>query len=199
MTDFFNKYFEEHIDYPSDIIHNPLPINEMWNYVSSDILNAFINYVKPIKWYALDRYTNLDWEIDSLDETALGRYTKREAIKSFIDGELKFSHTNLKMFDDDCIILAEYDFKYNDWEYEDDEYKELSNMNHFIFFWFDCDTSDCSIGKFRTTDSKEDVIKSLETMLNEDSKGHTIEKQYDNGLSSYTEIPVNLLSGWISF
>lgn len=25
------------------------------------------------------------------------------------------------------------------------------------------------------------------------------EEQYDNGLSSYTEIPVNLLSGWISF
>lgn len=191
MSDFYEKYFEDQINYPKHVVHEPLPIDTLWNYVSSDILNAFINHVKPIKWYAIDRYTNLNWVVDNK--------TKRDTIEGFISQQLKFPHTKLSMFNDDCIILAEYDFQYNDWEYEDTEYQELIKMNHFIFFWFDCDTSDCSIGKFRTADSKEEVINNLESTLTAQSSGAEIIKNYDSGLSSYREIPVNLLSGWISF
>lgn len=197
MIEFYEKYFEEQIDYPQNIVHDPLPINTLWNYVSCDILNSFINHVKPIKWYAIDRYTNLDWYIEI--DGVLGEGTKRDSINEFIIGHWEFPHTKLSMFDDDCVILAEYNFQYNDWEFGADEYQELIGMNHFIFFWFDCDTSDCSIGKFRTTDSKEEVIRNLESTLTEQSSGVEIIENYDSRLSSYIEIPVELLSGWISF
>jgi len=50
-------YFEDQIEYPRDVVSNPLPYGEVWTYISSTFLNGFINYVKPIKIFLIDRYT----------------------------------------------------------------------------------------------------------------------------------------------
>lgn len=49
-------YFIDVVDYPTEIVHNPIPYGTMWNYISSTFLNGVINYVKPISCYVIDRY-----------------------------------------------------------------------------------------------------------------------------------------------
>ena len=58
------NYFNESIDYPSEVAHNPIPYGTIWCYISSTFLNEFINYVNPIKCYLIDRYTPDDEKVD---------------------------------------------------------------------------------------------------------------------------------------
>ena len=54
-------YFDDKYDYPRQIAHDMLPYGTVWNYVSSTILNGFINYVKPIGIFLIDRYSYLKY------------------------------------------------------------------------------------------------------------------------------------------
>ena len=173
-------YFEDSEDYPSEIVHNPLPYGTVWCYISSTFLNGIINYVTPISCYVIDRYT-------ADDEVVREGFTKRELINSIVSGE---NHqVNLHCFQDDIIILAK--IKTN--EKDDGKY---------IFFWFDCDVSDCCIGKFETEDSQKDVINSVKNWLDErkeENKDFSIQPNMDNGILNYTELPLSFLKGWLSF
>ena len=71
-----------------------------------------------------------------------------------------------------------------------------------MFFWFDMDVSDCSIGRFETSDSKNIVFESLKNWLDEQKKeneGKIFQEQYDNGILNYHELPVSFIEGWVSF
>lgn len=178
-------YFEDNIDYPNNIMENPIPYNICWSYVSSTFLNGFINYVEPIKVFVIDRYSSNKEEVTC--EQFKG--TKRELKDKIISGDIKPFHTDLGCFNDDIMILAEF-------EHEKDE------LNHFIYFWFDCDVSDCVIGKFKTEDTKEQVIQSLVNFLEqrkEENKDFEIEEHMDNGILNYTELPLSFLNGWLKF
>ena len=67
---------------------------------------------------------------------------------------------------DDCLILAKI-------------------KDGYIYFWYDKDCSDCSIGKFETDDSESEVIVEFEKMIDESNHPKI-------------EIPINLFTGWIS-
>lgn len=181
----FWSYFEDHIDYPKNIAENPLPLNTLWQYVDSDILKGFINHVQPVSWYVLDRYNDgqpmsgirlererRNWE----DWTG----TKKELIEVLNSGERQCFHINLGYFNDDVIILAETN------KLMKDEYP-----NRYFFFWFDCDVSDCCIGQFETTDSKEEIIQNLEFTLEKLSK--------DGDVTGFTKMKNKVLQGWIQF
>jgi len=102
-------------------------------------------------------------------------------------------HTELNCFGDDIVILAGLD----DMESASDDEEKT-----YIFFWFDSDVSDCSIGKFKTTDTREEVIQSLINWLEqqkEENKGKNIEDGFDNGICHYTELPISFQSGWVSY
>ena len=93
-------------------------------------------------------------------------------------------HTKLSQFGDDIIILSEI------------------GENTYMFFWFDMDVSDCYIGRFETTDSKDEVIDSLTNWLNkqkEENEGEEFYEGIDNGIWDYHELPLSFLEGWISF
>jgi hypothetical protein len=158
------NYFEDVIEYPDDIALEPIPMNILWSYISSTFLNGFINYVKPLKIYVLDRYSP-----DKTDEI--------NNLKSQV-------HTDLGQFGDDIIMLCEIE------------------PNKYMFFWFDMDVSDCSIGRFETSDSKNIVFESLKNWLDEQKKeneGKVFQEQYDNGILNYHELPVSFIEGWVSF
>jgi len=180
-------YFTDRIEYPDDVAENPLPVGTLWEYVSHIILNGFINYVKPVKWYVLDRYEEEGDTISSIpvqDKGAPGwkkwSGTKKELISVLNSGEKEAYHFNLGNFSDDVLLLAESEQRNKD-----------KFSNRYFFFWFDCDVSDCFIGQFETADSKEQVIKSFDNTL-----------EYLKGIDTitgYTEMKNGILKGWISF
>ena len=191
-------YFDDNIDYPNEVAHNPLPYGTVWCYISSTFLNGFINYVKPIKVYQLDRYECEDepQEVDYRDKGDYGANwkkftgTKAELRKLVLDEKIQFSHTKLHLFGDDITLLAEI------------ENNEEDGKGRYMFFWFDCDVSDCCIGKFETTDTKEEVIQAMVNWLEEtkeENKGKIVEPNYDNGIVNYTELPISFLEGWLKF
>lgn len=191
-------YFDDNVDYPNEVAHNPLPYGTVWCYISSTFLNAFINYVKPIKVYQLDRYECEDGtcEVDYRDKGDYGANwkkftgTKAELRKLVLDEKIQFTHTKLHLFSDDIALLAEI------------ENNEEDSKGRYMFFWFDCDVSDCCIGKFETTDTKEEVIQAMVNWLEEakeENKGKIVEPNYDNGIVNYTELPISFLEGWLKF
>ena len=79
-------------------------------------------------------------------------------------------------FEDDVIILA----------YE-------KNTNAYWYFWFDCDVSDCSVGRFKTDLSKQQVIdlynKELDRLITE---GYDFQR-------AYYPLNVKNIQGWVKF
>lgn len=193
-------YFHSNVDYPKNMVHFPIPYGTMWAYISSTYLNGFINYVRPISVFVLDRYTPKDEDITDrknnlYDAGGYKKYynfvgTKGELIDKVVKETVKFTHTNLDCFGDDIIILAEVD---ND---------ETDCLGRYIFFWFDYDVSDCCIGKFETVDTVEQVKESVLNWLNhnkEINKHYKIDGILDNGILDYTELPLSFLNGWLKF
>lgn len=164
---FMNEYFsDEYEPLPPYKTMEPFKNGTYYNYVSNTLLNGVINYVKPIKVYLMDRYT----------EDLLKRHN---AIRRFnTDPEF---HTNLGAFEDDIILLA---------------YEEESEF--YWFFWFDCDCSDCSIGRFTTEDSKEEVVESFTQWVLERQKNFC--DYYHNGREGMAvELNCENIKGWVSF
>lgn len=187
-------YFNEKIDYPSDVALNPIPYGTVWSYISSTFLNGFVNYVKPIACFVLDRYAEDGELIGDRNFTVcnageFGKWhkwegTKKQLIDAIKNGSKAMAHTKLDCFGDDIILLTEI---------EPDKY---------MFFWFDMDVSDCSIGRFETTDPKETVISSVVNWLERektDNNGKTVTNGFDNGIVNYHGLPISFLEGWVSF
>jgi len=190
-------YFEDNIEYPSEVAHNPIPYGTIWTYVSSTFLNGFINYVNPIGCYLIDRYTpdneNISDRCISYQKKDDNKWlkfdgTKGELKDKILSGEFKMYHTKLDCFGDDIVILSEIE-------------TENEVTGKYMFFWFDMDCSDCSIGKFETTDTKEQVIESVINWLEKDKSENinkTVEKYSDSGIVNYTKLPLSFLKGWIT-
>jgi hypothetical protein len=190
-------YFEEKIEYSKDIAHNPIPYGTVWTNVSSTFLNGFINYVKPIACFIADRYTDPDTLIgNDLSVCNKGEFqkwhkwegTKKELIAKISSGEKEVYHTKLNCFEDDVIVLAEIE-------------SEEGKKGRYMFFWFDRDVSDCSIGKFETSDKKEDVIESVINWLDETkNENYIFQENTESGIVNYKQIPADkLMKGWIKF
>ena len=79
---------------------------------------------------------------------------------------------------------------------------ENNDTNKYIFFWFDMDCSDCSIGKFETDELESDVIQSVVNWLEEcktENVGKIVEENMDNGIVNYHQLPLSFIKGWVSF
>lgn len=177
-------YFDDTIDYPKEVIHNPIPYGTVWNYIASTYLNGIVNYAKPLKLFVVDRYTARTAKIGG------SNVTKQKLMDSFITGNIHRGDWRLSAFEDDIILLGKV------------ETDTLDDVGRYVFFYFDRDVSDCSVGKFETSDSEEEVMQSLYTWLDscvEAKKYVTISGDMDNGIINYTELPLSFLVGWISF
>lgn len=193
-------YFEDVIEYPKDIAYNPIPWNIAWTYISSTFLNGFINYIEPIACYVVNRYTQenediSDREVNVCDAGKFGNWdkftgTKKELIDAIISGNKEVYHTKLNCFADDIIILAKIE----------DEFNNEKSQNKFMFFWFDMDVSDCSIGRIKTEDYEGFVIEALENWLQKEFKeNRNHETEHNESSPGFYKLPLSFLKGWVSF
>jgi len=185
-------YFNDTIEFPKNVADDPIPYGEAWVYISATFLNGFVNYMKPFGCYVINRYKKEDADISD-NNVSFGNWTKfkgtkKELIDLIISGKKEVYHTDLRCFSDDIIIVGEIEDGISD------------DNGKYIFFWFDMDVSDCSIGRFKTSDTKEEILKSVENWLHEDyveNKNH--EELHDDNTSGYHKLPLSFIKGWVSF
>lgn len=192
-------YFEDVIEYPQDVAYKPIPWNVAWNYISSTFLNGFINYVNPIACYVLNRYKQENEDISCrnisvCDRGGFGNWykfkgTKKQLIDDIISGEKELYHTDLSCFGDDIIVLAEIE----------DERNNEKGQNKFMFFWFDMDVSDCSIGRIKTDDDEGFVVNSLENWLIKEFKNNSNHESDHSDGNGFYKLPNSFLKGWVKF
>lgn len=107
---FDKKYFEEYLEWPTDIALRILPWGQLWDGQPNDLLDAFINHVEIKKAYVLSRYHHWEDEIDILPRGMMsycGVATKREIFDFLVGPNNPAIHTPLDTaFRDDVLILA---------------------------------------------------------------------------------------------
>jgi hypothetical protein len=159
----FYKYFPYEEIYP--FTQGPkeiLPLGTLYNYVSSTFLNGIVNYSEPLKAFLMERYTKWDKVLDN-------GLTKEQNFASC----LKNNDVNLGSLKDDVVILSR------------------AKNGIYTYFWFDCDVSDCFVGRFETEDPQDAVISLFDKLVND-------YEQDEKGTAK--EIPVRWLKGdWIRF
>lgn len=132
----FTDYFNDHIEYPDPTSNeNLLPIGVCYNYISSTFLNGWINYVNIIGAELISRYRAYSSNLEEMEKVK--KYTFEEM------PHFDFS----TCLSDDVLILAR------------GKNTDNSSNNQYWFFHYDKDTSDCSIGRFETNDSEQEVIE----------------------------------------
>lgn len=159
--DFIDKYFTNYAEFPERIAEDPLPLGTYWGYIGDTFLNAFINYVDVKAGYVLNRY----YKWNNEDGPDLD-YNHVVTVKDDSDLWVKFSGTKDEVYEklcekgrifhprldcdfgDDLIILA-----------------KCRDASIWYLFWFDRDSSDCSIGRFESEVSEEVLLKDLKAWL----------------------------------
>lgn len=185
------SYFDTIIESPVGIAHTMLNYNTLYTNVSSMLLNGFINYVKPIRAFLLDRYTDGNAtcaNVGAYDhEEKFARVTnvrKADLVASLDSGKYAMRNTRLKWFGDDIVVLAQVE----------------PSVGAYMFFYFDTDVKYCYIGRFCTDDPRHVVTASLAEWLkccvnndlhDKSNTGHVI--------TGYYELPISIFQGWTHF
>jgi len=186
-TGFLDKYFPDgSIQYPNPTL-TMLEVGLYHTYLSSTFLNGWINYVTPLGASLITRYRAHSKNLD--------------VAAKFHDPEnVDFRHhTRLSLLGDDVVILAcsEPDEKH--------QFLELPPEKTYWLFWFDCDVSDCEIGRFRTTIPEPQLLEEFHEWAEQSSQGLSDEYsgndncQENRGGTPAIKLDVSRLNGWISF
>ena len=165
------KYFTKRVEFP-ELSGELLPVNTLWEYVSSSFLDGIINHYNIIGWFVVDRYIYDGMEfIDTIDD--LTHEEKLERIEHVRENGLENHKLLIREFEDDIIFVG----------------KSVSEENTYCFFYYDCDVSDCSIGRFVTDDSEEVVLSEIASMVKDEFLCEELH-----------EMPVDLLlCKWVRF
>jgi len=158
-------FFDSESDYDTgDFSIGIVRENHLYRYVSSTLLEGFINYVDIIGAVLLERYDHIYPE------------DIKEAKKDF--------HTKIHKFENDVLILARSPYD-----------KEI-----VWFFWFDCDVSDCQIGRFTTKSTDERLMSMLKDYAESLIQGKPEEREEDwDFITGWVELSKTDFSGWISW
>ena len=188
MTDFVDKYFEHREMYPRGVTDDLLPPGTLYEYISSTFLNGLINYVEIQSAWLMARYQQ--WQgtgdgstqtIQVMDPPGSYKWKKIEGNKQerfeLLTTENAVCHSKLHDFGDDIVLLAK---------------SELGK--YFYLFWFDCDVSDCEVGRFSARGLVEqEVVKDFDDWCRELMEGD-LDPSEEN-----KPIPLHYFSEWISF
>ncbi len=176
----FLAYFRDREEYPREkVLADPLPWNVLWDYVAHSLLDGVVNYCKPSKAFLLSRY--LRWEGPTEVDGSLHK-THGERVDFLLSNP--DSHTRLSKFGDDVLMLGRIDEETVLMQ-RPDMAGDLAGCRCYIFMWFDMDVSDCSVGRFYTSDSEAEVHRKFE----EYCKSRSVE--------GVREIPLSYFQGWI--
>lgn len=186
---FLDKYFKDDVEHPANKMTTILPWNILWCYISSTFLNGFINYVNIIDGFLLSRYLSWDdWEDqetiyirDPAGNLNWTHYKPKSKLDAYNIATQKgrLFHTKLRMFQDDVLILSEID------------------VNKYCFFWFDCDVSDCFIGRFKSKNKKDTITSDFQDYCFD--IGKDLSKSYLEREELPKQLPKHFFSGWLKF
>jgi len=184
MTKDLYDYFDDHMEYVSDHMMDSEYIIEpgtIYHYISSNFLDAFINYITIEKAYVLNRYDAYDYigqESKLCVSIRDSKWnwekklfaSKKELYELLNDGEHEMYHTNLSCFGDDVVVIG-------------------STQKYIWFFWFDADVSDCSIGRIKKDGINiEDFIESVKQFIkpiSENGESFEFKKEWIKGWIKY--------------
>ena len=186
MTYFIQKYFHKSEMYPAAKLTDILPEGVVWDYVSTSLLNGLVNYARHIRGWCLERYHKWEDELKDGDNIVnvreKGEWVKKKVLNY---GELfnaatqpdAIAHANFsEHFKQDVVLLS----------------KAENDPTLYVYFWFDHDKSDSCIGRFRSGDPKEEIIKAFDEHCAVLGGGYGTQIRH-------REIPLHYLCcGWIS-
>lgn len=171
-------------EYPGAKLLSGLEHGVFYYYVSSSYLEGIVNYTKPVAGVLLERYDVLD----------------RAKAQTIIDTRVvkRIGHPRLEAFEDDVILLCT----------PNSTSEADGDPNEYYMFWFDRDVSDCCVGRFNSTDTREQVIADfkmwVESLCDRSQQGAV--RKNANGCggwektSDWMELPLEYLrGGWITF
>lgn len=169
------KYFTETHEYVIPYRQEEVfPSGHLYSYISGAVLDGVINYVEPIKAYILNRYTDWNEEINRSDFTG----TKNKLYESMVNCSHSPYHIKMSCFGDDILLIGRV--------------KSLENW--YFYFWYDMDISDCSICRFYTEDSEENIVKEFDKhVLDIQSNMNYLEN------NEHREFKLDWFRGWRSF
>lgn len=128
MSNFYNKYFQTHLEYPNPALTKLEP-GVLFSYISATFLNGYVNYTGPTqKAFLMHRYQSSDIEA----QERLAKYQDFNANPDF--------HTKLHQIGGDDVIML-----------------TKAENGQFWFYWWDCDVSDCQIGILNHADPDQVV------------------------------------------
>jgi hypothetical protein len=126
MSNKFYKIFTDQEDYPDNIADRGIPPNTLFSYVSSSLLDGFVNYTIHHEAYLIPRYSKFVENAHIRNQDDDNEVTDLETFKQTWN---RSPHTEVSNAPDDVIILSE-------------------SADSFWFFYYDQDTSDCQIGRY---------------------------------------------------
>ncbi len=176
QDEFMNRYFPNETEYPQVSGSAPiLELGTLWSYISGDFLNGFLNYPTIISGMLVSRYRKPDENL-----TALAKFQKAS------DDDLQ--HTDLgKWFRDDIHLLGR--------EGLGRDYNYKKHPITYWYFWYDQDVSDCSIGRFVSSDGVEQITE----LFKQQCRYYLQIQNEISDSNGAMEIPVQRLRGWNKF
>jgi len=181
------KYFDSVEEYPRPY-GEILPFGTFYEYAGTPFLDGFINHVVILSAFVIGRYKKWDEKIDCpieyLDEDGTwvkkSDLTKKEAYDLLISKDNR--HVRLDTyFSDDVLILA-----------------KMEDSDEYWIFWYDRDSSDSCIGRFKTSVLEEIVQQLFENYVREKNLEENINRlRYPNNIEEYKPIPLSYFKGWI--
>ena len=141
------KYFTEvlhEVPYKQDEV---FPYGTLYEYVASWVLDGIVNYPEHVAGAVLAQYSE-GTDVLSFSPSSQTVQELRKKVLAWNKEEDVWCGSLYELFDDNVALLS--------YEEETDAY---------WLFLYDCDSSDCSIGRFKTTDSREEVLNEFEEYL----------------------------------
>jgi hypothetical protein len=173
--------FEDEVEYMTEDLISNFRSGTIYFYIGSTFLNGYINYVKPIKIYLLERYRT-QWK----------RY-EEEIWLPFVN-KINYN-TNIGVLDDDVLILGKTNEHYYFFWFDCDvgdcaigrqlkgETKEEDAIK-----WFKNYTESLIEKKFLEYRNKNRKKFDLSD-----------DEECAEGISGYREVPTQCVKGWIKF
>lgn len=178
FEDFFTNVIEYplgHRGFPDEI----LPFGIDYSYVPSSFINGFINCGDLIGAFMCNRYHAMS---DSFSEAeVIGDFTYRSKAELFVKlraGSIPLGGISVSAFKDDVLLLKRL--------------TSPSGKTSYIYFWCDCDVSDCSIGRFQADLPEAEVVRLFHEHVHQLARhgGH---------LDDPISLDLTWFRGWLSF
>lgn len=174
--DKFTNLFSDGREYPQFFDEEEiLPMGMLYSYVGHSFLDGLVNHTVNQRWsHDQQRAVLVNRYFDEADQRDLGM-TKRQNLDVIMAKERH--RTELHQLRDDVAILS-------------------CRNGIFWFYYYDCDVSDCMIGRFRSAMPFDEVYALMLTFIVE--MNH-VRNYSPMDQEPYWELSSEVIKGWVSW